>query len=69
MLAGVGWAVAMASVPSFLAAALLVAWLNAKARREEAWLAARFAEYAAYSARTSRFMPRLPWGISRGHLR
>ena len=59
MLAGFGWAVAMASVPSVVTAVLLAAWLNAKARREEAWLGARFPDYAAYRATTPRFVPRM----------
>ena len=38
--------------------AALVAVLNAKARREERLLVERFPDYAAYMARTPRFVPR-----------
>ena len=57
MLAGLGWALAAASVPAMVAASALVGWLDLKARREEAWLLARFPGYAAYRDRTSRFVP------------
>lgn len=42
----------------WVALAVLVVVLNAKARREERLLARRFPEYAAYAARTPRFLPR-----------
>ncbi len=57
MLVAFGWGTAMASVRSLMAAGLLAVWLDAKARREEAWLMARFPGYAAYRARTRRFVP------------
>jgi len=41
------------------ACAALVVLINAKARWEEQHLAARFPDYAAYAARTPRFIPRL----------
>jgi protein-S-isoprenylcysteine O-methyltransferase Ste14 len=52
-----GWAVAMGSLPALLAAVALAAWLDAKARREEAWLLETYPEYAAYRGRTHRFIP------------
>lgn len=52
-----GWAVAMASVPALLAALLLGAWMDAKARREEAWLVEAHPQYEAYRRRTHRFVP------------
>lgn len=58
-LAGIGWAIAMTSLPSLVAAALLVAWFDLKARREEAWLLEHYAGYAAYRSRTRRFVPGL----------
>jgi protein-S-isoprenylcysteine O-methyltransferase Ste14 len=42
-----------------LAFAVLVVVLNAKARREERLLQARFDDYPAYAARTPRFVPRI----------
>lgn len=57
ILVGIGWATAMASARALLAAVLLVVWLDAKARREEAWLMAQFPGYSAYRARTRRFVP------------
>jgi len=57
MLAGVGWAVATASLPALVASLALIAWFDLKARREEAWLLERFTAYADYRARTRRFLP------------
>jgi protein-S-isoprenylcysteine O-methyltransferase Ste14 len=59
MLAGMGWALASASIPSMVAAIALVVWMDLKSRREEAWLIARFPSYAEYRRRTSRFVPRV----------
>lgn len=56
-LAGIGWAIAMTSLPSLVAAAVLVTWFDLKARREEAWLLEHFVGYAAYRSRTRRFVP------------
>jgi protein-S-isoprenylcysteine O-methyltransferase Ste14 len=57
ILFALGWATATASLASGVVTAVLAAWLDAKARREEAWLADRFPEYAGYRAATSRFLP------------
>jgi protein-S-isoprenylcysteine O-methyltransferase Ste14 len=38
-------------------AVLLFAFFALKSRREEAWLEARFPEYASYRARTPRLIP------------
>jgi protein-S-isoprenylcysteine O-methyltransferase Ste14 len=43
--------------PHAAAFAALAVVLHAKARREEALLARRFPEYAAYKARTKRLVP------------
>jgi protein-S-isoprenylcysteine O-methyltransferase Ste14 len=64
VVASVGWALAMASTLAALAAVALVAWLNGKARREEAWLMDRYPEYAAYRRRTGRFLPRIGASVS-----
>ena len=58
-LAGIGWALAMASLTSLVGAVLLAAWFDLKARREEAWLGEHFEGYAAYRSRTRRFVPGL----------
>ncbi len=57
MLASLGWSIACLSVASLVASLLLAGWLDAKSRREEAWLAARYPDYAAYRSRTRRFLP------------
>lgn len=59
MLLAFGWAAAMQSARAVLAAGVLAAWLDAKARREEGWLLTRFPGYTAYRTRTARFLPRL----------
>jgi protein-S-isoprenylcysteine O-methyltransferase Ste14 len=53
----IGWAAFTASPTALLAALVLAPWLDLKARREEAWLLARYPGYGAYRARTSRFVP------------
>jgi protein-S-isoprenylcysteine O-methyltransferase Ste14 len=57
ILAAIGWATLSGSPPAFAAAVALAVFMDAKARREEAWLADRYAEYAAYRTRTKRFLP------------
>jgi len=57
VLAAAGWAVARASIAALAGAALLLVFFDLKRRREEAWLEARFAGYAAYRARTRRLIP------------
>lgn len=59
MLVALGWSAVTASVRAIVVSAVLAAWLDAKARREEAWLVERFPAYSAYRRRTSRFVPRL----------
>ena len=55
--AGLGWGVLTASWPALLVALLLAVLLDAKARREEAWLRDRYEGYAKYRQRTKRFVP------------
>ena len=57
MLGGLGWAALTASLPAFLVGLLLALFLDAKARREEAWLLERYAGYADYRNRSKRFLP------------
>jgi protein-S-isoprenylcysteine O-methyltransferase Ste14 len=56
---GLGWAAVTRSLPALGAAVVLAVVLDLKARREEVWLAERFAHYAEYRSRTHRFIPGL----------
>ncbi len=57
VLAGIGWGLLTASFQATLLSFVLLLWFDLKARREEAWLAARHPSYAAYRARTRKFVP------------
>ncbi|MCR6492600.1 isoprenylcysteine carboxylmethyltransferase family protein [Cellulomonas sp. P24] len=57
LLSATAYALASGSVARVVVLALLIALLNVKARWEEARLARRFDGYAAYAARTPRFVP------------
>ncbi len=57
MAGAIGWAGLTAKLGALLVAVLLAAFLDAKARREEAWLLDRYAGYAEYRRRTKRFVP------------
>ncbi len=57
MLASLGWSALAQVAEAFAAALLLVAFLDAKARREEAWLLERYDGYAEYRRRSKRFLP------------
>ncbi|MDA1274424.1 MAG: isoprenylcysteine carboxylmethyltransferase family protein [Verrucomicrobia bacterium] len=59
MFASVGWALAWSSGAAVVAALSLAVLLDAKARVEERWLREKFPEYAAYSQRVRRFVPRI----------
>jgi protein-S-isoprenylcysteine O-methyltransferase Ste14 len=52
-----GIALVRLSTPTLVAAALLFVILDLKRRREEIWLAERFAEYPEYAARTRALIP------------
>lgn len=52
-----GWALMFQSVPVAALGAATAVLLDAKARREEAWLAAVYPGYAEYKSRTRKFMP------------
>jgi protein-S-isoprenylcysteine O-methyltransferase Ste14 len=64
ILAAFGWALVRASVIAIALAAVLAAFFRLKSAREEAWLDERYPGYAAYRARTGRFLPKI--GRSRG---
>lgn len=57
VLASMGWALIWQSLPALIAALASGSFFDAKARREERWLAAQFPEYADYSRRVRRFIP------------
>ena len=57
VLAAVGLGLLTASPASIVSAFALWGFFELKSRREEAWLEARFAGYAAYRARTRRLIP------------
>lgn len=57
ILAAIGWSALTARPAALLVAALLAAFLDVKARREEAWLMDRYAGYADYRRRSKRFLP------------
>ena len=52
-----GWALAWLSVAGVVFSALLAAFFDRKAQREERWLRSRFPEYAAYERQVRRFIP------------
>jgi protein-S-isoprenylcysteine O-methyltransferase Ste14 len=57
MLMSLGWALVWQSLAALLMALGLIAFLDAKARREESWLREKFAEYLDYEGRVKRFIP------------
>lgn len=57
VLLGFGWACIASSWLTVAYAALLLAFLDLKSRREERWLTARFAGYDAYTRRVHRLIP------------
>jgi protein-S-isoprenylcysteine O-methyltransferase Ste14 len=59
MASALGFGLLMASLAALLLGGLLVVLLDLKARREEVWLTQRYPDYAAYAARTRRFLPGL----------
>jgi protein-S-isoprenylcysteine O-methyltransferase Ste14 len=59
LVGALGWALAWLSIVGVAYSALLAAFFDRKARREERWLRSRFPEYAAYERRVRRFIPGL----------
>ena len=57
ILIAVGVSLARLSLPGLALSVALAVFLDLKARREEALLAARYPGYAEYARRTSRFIP------------
>ena len=56
ILGSLGWSALTHSPASLVVALVLAAFLDAKARGEEAWLLDRYPPYAAYRLRTKRFL-------------
>ena len=57
ILAALGWGIAMASPAAIVLTVLLAGFSYLKSAREETLLEARYPGYAAYRARTPRFIP------------
>jgi protein-S-isoprenylcysteine O-methyltransferase Ste14 len=57
IIAAIGWSLVTASPVALLAAAVLAAFFDLKSRREELWLADRYAGYPAYRDKTRRLIP------------
>ena len=56
-MAALGWSIATVSPLALVPTVLLALLFDAKSRREEAWLTERVRGYAAYRARTRKFVP------------
>jgi protein-S-isoprenylcysteine O-methyltransferase Ste14 len=57
ILGSLGWSLLLGSLLALPFVAALAIVLDAKSRREEAWLEDRFPEYADYRTRTRRMIP------------
>ena len=57
ILVAFGWAIVQASTIAVFLAAALATFFRLKSTREERWLEMRYPGYAAYRARTRRFIP------------
>lgn len=57
MSAAMGWSLWRQSGAALAVSAVLVVFLDAKARREERWLREHFPEYPEYERRVKRFIP------------
>jgi len=55
--AALGWSLIRASWPALVGSVVLALFLDAKARREEAWLCREFPEYTPYRKRVRKFLP------------
>ena len=56
-LAAFGWSLLWNSIATLIAALLLLAFFDIKARREERWLEEKFTGYAAYKSRVKKLIP------------
>jgi protein-S-isoprenylcysteine O-methyltransferase Ste14 len=62
ILTAFGWAMFRASLIAIALTIVLAAFFRLKSTREEEWLEGRYPGYAAYRARTGRFVPRFRRG-------
>jgi protein-S-isoprenylcysteine O-methyltransferase Ste14 len=53
------WVVFQGSLSHLLASAILFAFFDAKARREEAWLTQKYPDYAQYQQQVKKLIPGL----------
>jgi protein-S-isoprenylcysteine O-methyltransferase Ste14 len=57
IIAALGWSFASHSVAALLMAIVIFVFFDLKSRREEAWLAEKYADYAAYRLRVRKLIP------------
>ncbi|WP_017717596.1 methyltransferase family protein [Kamptonema formosum] len=57
ILAAFSWAIFQLSLSHLIAAVLMFAFLDAKARREETWLTEKYPEYSDYQNRVKKLIP------------
>ncbi|GAB4203342.1 MAG: isoprenylcysteine carboxylmethyltransferase family protein [Coleofasciculaceae cyanobacterium] len=57
--AALGWVVLQLSLSHLIAAAVLFAFFDAKARREEAWLTEKYPDYSEYRQQVKKLIPGL----------
>jgi len=57
ILGALGWALVVASWLTLAYAVILFMFFDIKSRREERWLAGKFADYAAYQRRVRKLLP------------
>ena len=56
-LAAFGWSLMWSSIAAFVAAFVLLAFFDIKARREERWLTEKFPDYDSYRSRVKKLIP------------
>ncbi|MEG3848242.1 isoprenylcysteine carboxylmethyltransferase family protein [Microcoleus sp. herbarium19] len=57
ILAAFGWSIWQISLSHLIATAILFAFFDIKARREETWLSEKYPEYSEYSQRVKKLIP------------
>jgi protein-S-isoprenylcysteine O-methyltransferase Ste14 len=57
LLCALGWSLVRASLPSLICTLVLGIFFDRKATREEAWLAAKYPDYADYRRRVRKLIP------------
>lgn len=59
IIVSLSWAVFQVSLPHLMASAVLFAFFDVKARREEAWLTQKYPDYAEYRQQVKKLIPGL----------